>query len=298
MRFAGELSALATALCWATGFNLFAAAGQRFGSQVLNRLRLSVAVILYAVTLAILRGAIWPTWASPAAIGYLALSGVIGFVFADGNTFRALVILGPSRGGLLSSLAPVFTVVLAWPILGEHPGPLALLGMALTLGGVVWVLIERERRDRDHAEGSAAAGIAAGVMGAVGQAAGFVFSKLALRTGIDTLSASFVRVVAATAAIWLLTALRGEAPRTVAALRDRRASGFMLGGAVLGPYLGVLLSLLAIQYIQTGVASSIIAFAPVFTILIASRFHREKLTLRMLAGALVAVAGVVVLFLR
>jgi len=34
------------------------------------------------------------------------------------------------------------------------------------------------------------------------------------------------------------------------------------------------------------------------TILLASRFHGERLTLRMLGGALVAVAGVVVLFMR
>jgi len=298
MKHAGELAALGTALCWAGGFNFFAAAGQRMGSQVLNRLRISVAVVLFAVTLVITRGSVWPTWATPAAVGLLALSGLIGFVFGDGNGFRALVILGPARGGLLASLAPLFTVALAWLILHEHPGPLALLGMALTLGGVGWVLIERDRREHAHPEGSVMTGVIAGVLGALGQAGGYVFSKLALRTGIDALSASFVRIVAAAVAIWLITLVRREGRRTISALGDRRAAGFMLGGALLGPFLGVLLSLVAIQHIEAGVASSIIAFSPVITILLASRFHGERLTLRMLGGALVAVAGVVVLFMR
>jgi drug/metabolite transporter (DMT)-like permease len=72
----------------------------------------------------------------------------------------------------------------------------------------------------------------------------------------------------------------------------------MLGGAVFGPFLGVLLSLTALQRIPAGVAASITAFAPVFAMLMAARFHAERLTLRSLAGALVAVGGVIVLFLR
>jgi len=61
---------------------------------------------------------------------------------------------------------------------------------------------------------------------------------------------------------------------------------------------GVTLSLLALQHIEAGVAASITAFYPVLAILIAARFHGERLTLRIMTGALVAVAGVVVLFLR
>ena len=73
---------------------------------------------------------------------------------------------------------------------------------------------------------------------------------------------------------------------------------FAAGGAFAGPFLGVTLSLVALQYIPAGVAASITAFFPVLTILIAMRFHDEKPTARLLLGALIAVAGVIVLFLR
>lgn len=298
MRFAGEFAALGTAVCWAAGSNFFAAAGQRMGSVVLNRLRITVAAVLLCAALLVLRGSPWPVWATPWQVGLLALSGLVGFVFGDTWYFRSLVILGPGRAALVTSMAPVFTVIFAWPLLGERPGPLVLLGMALTLGGIAWVLWEREHRIQEHVEGSMLVGVMAGVLAAVGQAGGYVLSKLALRSDLDPLSATVIRIVAATAGIWLLAAFQRDVRRSLGALRDRRGSAFMVGGAFFGPFLGVTLSLTALKYIEAGVAASITAIYPVLTLLLSSRFHGERLTLRTLAGALVAVVGVVVLFLR
>jgi drug/metabolite transporter (DMT)-like permease len=298
LRFAGEFAALGTACCWAVGSNLFAAAGRRIGSRVLNRLRITFAMVLLGIALLVLRGSPWPAWATPVQVALLAASGLVGFVFGDTWGFRALVILGPGRGALLAALAPLFTAAIAWPLLGERPGPLALLGMALTLAGVAWVLQERRHHETDHVEGSPAMGVLAGVLGALGQAGGYVLSKIGMRGGLDALSATMIRVVAATAGIWLLTALSRETGRTMAALRDRRATWFAAAGAAAGPFLGVTLSLYAVQHIQAGVAASITACSPVLAILIATRFQGERLTARYFAGAVVAVAGVVVLFLR
>ena len=298
MRFAGEFAALGTACCWAVGSNLFAAAGRSMGSVVLNRLRITVALGFLGLALWVTRGSPWPVWASGFQIGVLAVSGLVGFVFGDNMYFRSLVILGPGRAALIASTAPLFTAALGWPVLGERPGRLALLGMALTVGGILWVLHEREHRHHEHVEGSVAAGIMAGVLGALGQAGGYVLSKLALRTGLDPLSATVLRVSAATVLVWLIAAAGGLVARSLAALSDRRAALFMAGGAFFGPFLGVTLSLTALRYIEAGVAASITAFYPMLTILISSRFHGERLTWRTLLGALVAVAGVVVLFLR
>lgn len=298
MRFAGEFCALGTAGCWALGSNLFAAAGQRMGSVVLNRLRITVGAVLLAVTLLVVRGSPWPTWAGPTEVALLAVSGLVGFVFGDSWYFRSMVILGPGRAALLASLAPLLTALLGWPVLGETPGPLVLLGMLMTVGGIAWVLWEREQREHAHVEGSAAVGVLAGVLAAVGQAVGYVISKRALATGLDALSATVIRVLAAAAGMWLLALARRDARRTLGALRDRRAAAFMAGGAVFGPYLGVTLSLAALQFIQAGVAASITAIYPVLTLAISSRAHGERFDARTIAGSLVAVAGVVVLFLR
>lgn len=298
MRFAGELAALGTAVCYAVGFNLFTFAGRRMGAVVLNRLRIACAMLFLMLALLITRGSPWPVWATGAQVALLAVSGWIGFVFGDTWSFRSLVILGPGRGAMLASLAPVFTLAVAWPALHEVPGRLAALGVVLTLGGVGWVLWDRRNQQHDAGHGSVAIGILAGVLGALGQAVGYVISKLALRTGIDALSATVIRATAAVIGVVALTMMQGEVRKTVGALRDRRAARFMVAGSFFGPFFGVTLSLAALQFIQAGIAASITAFNPVFTILIASRFHQEKLTWRFVAGAVIAAAGVVVLFLE
>ncbi len=299
MRFTGELAALATAVCWASGANLFAAAADRLGPTVLNRLRLAFGLAFLGLALLVTRGNAWPVWATSFQLQILALSGLIGFVFGDAYGFRSILILGPGRATLVVSLAPLFTLLLAWPLLGERPGPLVLVGMALLLGGLAWVLLERAQETREHASGSVLTGIIAGVLAALGQAGGYVLSKLALDSGIDPLSATVVRVGAAVLAMWGWAAVHGElAPTLTVARADRVGTLFAAGGAFAGPFLGVTLSLIALQYVEVGVAASITAFFPVLTILIARHFHHERITGRLLLGALIAVAGVIVLFLR
>jgi drug/metabolite transporter (DMT)-like permease len=298
MRFAGEFAALGTACCWAAGTNLFAAAGRRMGPVMLNRLRITVAAIFLGLALLVTRGTPWPTWATGTQIALLAASGLIGFVFGDANYFRALVILGPGRAALLASLAPLFTLAIAWPLLGEAPGPLALLGVVLTLLGISLVLREPAARDLAHGEGGVLAGVLSGLLGALGQAGGYVISKLALRSGLDPLSATMIRVVAAVVGVWALAGFQRNAAGSLSALRDRAAALFMVGGAFCGPFLGVTLSLVALEHIEAGIAASITACYPIPTILLSSRFHGERLTPLRVVGSVVTVAGVVVLFLR
>jgi drug/metabolite transporter (DMT)-like permease len=223
-------------------------------------------------------------WASRYQLVVLALSGVIGYAFGDSNGFRALLILGPSRFALFFSLPPIFTMLLAWPVLGEHPGGPALVGTALIVGGVVWALTGRD--GGSAVRGSMALGIVSGVLGALGQSGGYVLSKLALRTGIDPLSATCIRAVAGTVAMWILAVVARDVRATVIAMRDRRAAAFLVAGAALGPFVGVVLSLAALVFIDAGVAASISAIAPVMTILIAAMFHRERVTVRLMAGLL------------
>ena len=133
--------------------------------------------------------------------------------------FRSMMILGAGRGAMFASLAPVFTAILGVPVLGETLGPMAMLGIGLTLGGLYWILAERERAAHESIHGSVMVGVAAGVVGALGQAGGFVISKLALREGLDPLSATVVRISAATVGVWILAAAAGDVSRTLGALR-------------------------------------------------------------------------------
>ena len=301
MRYAGEFAALGTAVCWASSSNLFTAAGRRMGSHVLNRLRITVALVFLTVALRLTTGTWFPSDAAPVALVALALSGAVGFVFGDAWNFRAMVILGPGRASLLAATAPLFTTALAWPILHQQPGPLALVGMVLVFVGVGLALTSRSRRQAgqaQHHEGSERMGVIAGLLGAFGQAGGLVLSKIALRTGIAPLPATVVRVTAAMLLLWGMTLAQRQVRRTLGALRDGHATSTMVGGAFVGPFLGVTLSLVAIHHIEAGVAASITALAPLLAMVLAVRFHGERLTWRALVGAVIAIGGVVLLFRR
>lgn len=299
MRFAGELAAVGTAICWGSSASLFVVSGRRLGSRVLNRLRLTLALFLLGGALWATHGSPWPTWATAEEIRLLAVSAVLGFVIGDGLYFRSLVILGAGRAALLLSLSPVFAAVIAWIFLGETLGPRGILGVLVTLGGLATVLYGRSAPSPErHPEGSPLVGVLSGIGAALFSSIGYILSKAALEDGLDPLSGTVVRVTSAVPVVWLLAPLQGGFARNFMVLRDRIALRALCGGAVLGPFLGVTFSLVALQNTHAAVATSIFSCAPLLAIFLGARFHREEVTARTVFGALVAIGGIVVLFTR
>lgn len=62
-------------------------------------------------------------------------------------------------------------------------------------------------------------------------------------------------------------------------------------GAVIGPFVGVSLSLMVLHYLTTGVASTFLSLTPVCIIPFSIYIHKESVSMRAFAGAVVAVAG-------
>jgi drug/metabolite transporter (DMT)-like permease len=294
----GQLAALGTASCWAFSALAFAAAGRRMGVLPLNLIRLVVALGFLIVATWGLRGLPLPVDASPHAWGWLSVSGLIGFVFGDLCLFRAYVLIGPRIASLMMSLAPLLTALIGWLVLGETLSGRDALGMTLTVAGIGWAVLEGRPAAEAEPEPRRPlrAGLALGFCGALGQAGGLVLSKLGMGS-YDVVAATQVRVIAGIAGyILLLAAVRGW-PRMAEALRDRRGLGFATIGAFFGPFLGVSLSLFAVRHTVSGVAASIMALQPVLIIPLVVLLHRERVGIGGVAGALVAVAGVALLFL-
>ena len=286
----------------------FEAAGRRIGSLTVNILRLGVAAGLLAAWGWAARGLAWPADASAHAWRWLALSGLVGFTFGDLCLFRAFVVLGSRLSTLMMSLAPPLAALLGWLVLGEVLSPLDLAGMTLTVGGVAWAVAERQRQRPGPAAmpsglpptplepGSRRlAGVALGFGGALGQAGGLVLSKLGMG-GYDPFAATHVRVLAGLAGYVVIFTVIRRWRRVAAAFSERRALGFTAVGAFFGPFLGVSLSLFAVQRIDTGVAASLMALTPVLILPVVALAGRERVGPGGVLGAMVAVAGVVLLF--
>jgi drug/metabolite transporter (DMT)-like permease len=299
----GEAAALVTAALWTSCSILFAAAGRRIGPLSVNAYRIVMAVALLGAThLALFRTIVPP--ASESQWFYMGLSGVAGLALGDFGYFGALVFLGPRRGVLLMAMAPIFSVIAGYFILGEIPGPWNLLGIIITLSGVTWVILEKEIHTNEPPLPlrQKVNGIICGLSGAVGQGIGLVISKYGMLVAggrdagpLNTLSATLIRMTVAAAFVWIMVAVSGRLPRVLAARHQTRAIGQTLAGAVTGPFIGVWLSMVAVTYAMAGVAATLMSLMPVLVIPVLWLLYRQKTSLRGIAGAAVAVVGVAIL---
>ena len=82
------------------------------------------------------------------------------------------------------------------------------------------------------------------------------------------------------------------------AVKNKRGMLFTGLGSVFGPFLGVSFSLLAVQNTNTGIAATIMAIVPVLIIPPAILIFKEKVNLKEVIGAMIAVGGVALLFLE
>jgi drug/metabolite transporter (DMT)-like permease len=301
----GESAALFAALLWTANAILFSAAGKRIGSVGVNAFRILVAVLFLAVTHIIILGTLIPA-ANSAQWFWMGISGIVGLGIGDFALFAAYVIIGPKRSLLLMALAPVSSVIGGYLMLNEELGPLALLGIAITLMGIVIVIMEKKEDKNDFKieEGKKTYGFVLGVIAAVGQGVGLVISKYGMVTvadepdvALDPLSATMIRMIIAAIFIWISILVVGRIPRTIRSLKDRQALKLTSAGAFVGPFLGVWLSMVAVMYTEAGIAMTLMSLMPVFIIPTVFLIYREKTSMRGMIGAFIAVLGVAIIFL-
>ena len=297
MDFIGETAALATSFFFAFTSIIFSTTGRMVGSQVTNRIRLLFALIYLVVLNIILFREPLPFSAASSRWIWLSLSGVIGLSLGDTFFFQSLVSVGPRLGSLLLSLAPIFGSVIAWVFFGETLTALQITGIVLALAGIGWVVIShQEPPDTPH--GHTKRGVLFGVLAGFGQAMGLVLSKQGMFGEFSPFQANAIRMFAAVLFTWIWTFSEGKAGATITALREKpRVIGLIALGALVGPLLGVSASLLAVQHAEVGVASTLMALPPVIVLPISYFVFKEKVGWQAVAGTILAIAGVAVLFL-
>ncbi len=297
--YLGELAALSTSVCWSATASFFTVASRRVGSVTVNRTRLALALGFLALTHWAVRGSLVPLTAEPARWFWLGSSGVVGLVMGDAFLFQAFVWVGPRIGMLMMSLAPIIAALLALFFLGENLAPLQWLAIVVTLAGVGMVILDRRRPvPADGEKPDFARGILFGLGAAAGQAIGLVLAKRGLEGDFDALSGNLIRMLAAAGVIWVVALLLKQAGETLRRVRaERRVILPLVGGALTGPYIGVWLSLIAVQRTEVGIASTLMALPPVFLLPIGRLVFKESIGFQAIIGTLVAVAGVAILFL-
>ena len=298
----GETAALATSCLWTLTSLFFTTAGKKIGSFSVNAYRIIMAVGFLVLTHAILLGTILPA-ATGGQWFWMGLSGVVGLGIGDFGYFAALVAIGPRRSVLLMALSPIFASIGAYLMLGETIPTFAIVGIAVTLAGVVVVILEAEERSGEQpvTKKLRRYGIFFALTGAIGQGIGLVLSKkgIYLDPGVvlDPLSATLIRMLLGAAFVWALAVVVGKLPELRRATKSKEGMSNTVAGAFIGPFMGVTLSMVAVTYARAGVAQTLMSLMPVLIIPIVWILYKQRTSLRGILGAGIAVIGVAILFL-
>lgn len=292
----GEFAALFTAFFWTVTSLAFETASNKIGTVAVNILRLIIGFIFLTIYAFIRRGLILPTDASAENWIWLALSGLVGFVFGDLFLFKSYTIIGSRFSMLIMTLVPPMTAFFSFLIIGERLTLFHGLGMTLTFAGISMAIFGRTGKGEKLSLKLAPKGILYALGGAVGQALGLVLSKLGLRD-YDPFAATQIRIIAGIFGYAALVTLLFRWGNVSRALQNKEGMAYTTLGSFFGPFLGVSFSLVAVKYTEAGVASTIMSLVPVFIILPAVVLYKEKVTLAEMLGAVVSVGGVALFFM-
>ena len=123
-------------------------------------------------------------------------------------------------------------------------------------------------------------------------------AKQGLAGGYPALSGTMIRMTFAATVMWVWAAVIGEAGRTIRKVRaDGQAARAITAAAFIGPFLGVWLSMIAVQSSRIGIASTLMAMTPVLSLPLVRIVFKERVTPRAVLGTLVAMAGVAAMIL-
>ncbi len=293
----GQLAALGTAFCWSLTAVFFSYSGRLVGSHVVNRSRLLFAMLFISISHLILVGTVFPFGAESYRWGWLALSSILGLVLGDTFLFRAYVLVGPRFSMLMMSTVPILSTIMASIFLNERVASIEMVGIVITVAGIAWVVTEKTTVQVPEENRQFKSGLIFAFLGALGQAANLIAAKFALDGDFPSISATAIRLLVALLILWLLTAFRGQLGYTFDKWRNRDAFKSMVAGSVVGPFLGIWLSLQAVQLAPVGIAATLMALPPVILIPLGYLLYGERVGKRGVAGTLVAFLGVALIFL-
>ena len=298
------LAAFLTTLLFATSAVCGYRTARQIGGLEANFWRIALATIFLTV------------WAFTFGHGFegapewFLLSGLFGIGLGDSAYFQALPLLGSRRTVLLvQCLTAPFAALIEWLWLGTKLNLPEIFFVAVILAGVAIAL-----KPDDHMKISARdwqIGLVASVLGAFGAALGAVI----IRKGYTVIQTSHLQVDAGTTGYqrvlggilvptifllifkWRSAHAHGPAfaSDTLHISRNKwtRLWPWVLANALAGQTLGVTCMQWALKTTPAAVVTAIIALTPIFLLPMTRIIEGEKIGFRAVAGALIAVGGVI-----
>ena len=310
MLYAGEIISLVVAVSWTITALFAEVASRSLGSLQFNVVRMLLSIVMLSATLWIFTGSPFPLYADGDAWLWLSLSGFVGYILGDYCLFNSYILIGSRFGQLFMTLAPIAAAFSGWAILGEKMSLQAVAGMLVTVSGIGLSVLNKGGGKHRLSLKLPLKGVLFGIGAGVGQGVGLVLSKVGMNyyeqsipmggdvsAGLMPFASTMIRAITGFVGFFVILLFQKKLSSLLAAAHNRKGMNAALWATFAGPFIGVSLSLMAVQYTEAGIASTLMALTPIFILWPSSFLFGQRVTVKEIIGAVISVVGVSLFFL-
>lgn len=295
--FIGELAALLAAVGFSVTSVCYTFAGRKINAVTSIAMSLPFSWLMIIGIHQLTLGELFPTHATFDRWFFLGASGILAYVISSYFMLNAYQHIGPRLTMLIASFAPVLGALLAWLFLGQTLPANSTIGIALVIFGIIWVVAERSNHQTNHSQVDIQRGVIYASLGTLAQGAAFVFSSHGVAGEFPPFSATLIRITAGIVVLWAFIAFQGRVKTTTRILKnDLRLFLLLTGAALTGPVIAGSLLLLSFQFIPVGVSTTLSHTTAIILIPIGYFVFKERITLRAIAGTIITIVGIGILF--
>lgn len=266
-------------------------------SSFLAHVRMWMAVpIILSISLAANGG--FPSGVSTRTIIFLLLSGFFGYFVTDMLMFKAYIYLGSRESLVILNLAPVASAIMSWFLFAEKLSILQISAVLMTISGIIIMVLGEAKGAKDNKDKSKAKlGIALAIFGALFQAVSYILAKYALND-IDALSSNMMRNVGGLIAFIIYGLLfQRTFFKDMKVFKDKKLIYILLISVIIGPVGGMTCQMQAMNLAPVGIVTAISQVSPVLLLPVDKFILKKKLTLSSIAGTIISILGVALLFI-
>lgn len=309
MVYLGEVISLGVAVSWTITALFAEVASKRLGALQLNVIRMLLSLVMLGGTLWWFTGSFLPLHADASTWFWLSLSGFVGYLLGDYCLFNSYILIGSRFGQLFMTLAPPTAAITAWMVLDETLSLQALLGMIVTLTGISISILNKGSSHKLSLK-LPFKGVLFGIGAGIGQGVGLVLSKVGMNhyeasipleceSVMDMLpfASTFMRAVTGAIGFLFVMVIQRKFHTLSQAVIDGKGMGAAVGATITGPFIGVAFSLMAVQYTEAGIASTLMALTPILILWPSHFFFGQQITFKEIIGACISVFGASLFFI-
>jgi DME family drug/metabolite transporter len=285
----GAACALTSAFTWALTSLLVRRLGRVCSMVTINAVRISASgAVLLAIALA---GAARAELMAMSGLTFvlIASSTVLAAGIGDSIFFECARVLGLGRAMTLAMTYPLMATAFAAVFLGEPLTPRSAAGAVTTLAGLVLIVGARGTDGGTHERHRLMVWLSFVV--ALTWAASAIMTKPAMRE-LSPLAAQGIRMPIVAAFLWLTPWSRAGLPALVGAGRAVAPTLVVLSALTM---VSAMTWIAGLKYSDVVVATVLSSTSPMFALGLGALFLGERLRLAAVLGALLTIAGIVVL---